>query len=244
MIPARKNTFLDAACYFFLLRSMRKAFHSVQLRGSENIAALAPDRPVIAFSNHTNWWDGFLVFFLTRHLPRRVYAMMEEKQLVQYQFFAWFGAFGVDLTSARASLPGVRYALQRLEDPANLVWIFPQGKIVSPHAPIQSQPGTAFLARKATTAQVLPVSFRYEFFREDKPLILIDIGKPIDAAAATETVIQEKCHELAAALQEVVLHQDLTGFRVLLQPRWSINKRWDWFRHAISGRLKEFNPDN
>ncbi|PTY01750.1 hypothetical protein DB346_11180 [Verrucomicrobia bacterium LW23] len=244
MIPARKNAVLDAVCYFFLLRSLRKHFHSIRLRGRGNLNALAGDRPVLAFCNHTNWWDALLVFFLTRHLPRSVYAMMEEKQLVQYQFFTWFGAFSVDLTSPRASLPGVRYACQRLEDPANLVWIFPQGKIVSPHVPMQSQPGTAFLARKSPRALMLPVAFRYEFFRDDKPLILIDIGAPFEAAGATEQVIQQACADITTSLADAVVRQDLAGFDTLLAPRWSMNKRWDWFRHAIRGRLAEFDPEN
>ena len=48
----------------------------------------------------------------------------------------------------------------------------------------------------------------------------------------------------AARLAEAARQRNLDGFTSLMRPGLSINKKWDWFRCAVTGRLAEFNPEN
>src|SRR5216684_944745 len=125
MIPAQKNPALDWILYQYVHRLVR-------------LRALDPQHPVIAFSNHSNWWDALAVFMLTRAAPHKsFYCMMEEKQLRAYRFFSWLGAFSVDPTDPLRAAASVRYAIRLLRENETLMWIFPQGEMVPPYQPIK-----------------------------------------------------------------------------------------------------------
>lgn len=243
MITAKPNAFLDALFYRYLLGKLRKSFQGVYLRGGEHLAALPPGHSVIAFANHTGWWDLFMLFRLTREIPKRCYGMMEEKNLRQYMFFRAIGGFSVDLESRRGAALSLRYALRLLEKPESLVWIFPQGRLATPYEPVQVQPGLSFLCGRAPAGTLLlPVSFRYEFFRDDLPVALIDVGAPLPASGNPD--IAALCQNRADRLAEAARARDLSGFAPLLAPRLSVNKKWEWVRRAATGRLAGFDPAN
>ena len=243
MIPARKNRFLDALFYAYLRRKLAARFQGVHLRGGERLAALPAGRPVIAFANHTNWWDLPMLFRLTREIPKACHGMMEEQHLRKYPFLRAIGGFSVDLDDPRGAALGLRYALRLLRDPANLVWIFPQGRLCTPYEAIEVRPGLPFLARHAPGAVLLPVAFRYEFFRDDLPVALISVGAPLEGAPAA-AACADALARAAAGLEEAARARDLSGFVPLLRPRLSINKKWEWTVRAATGRLAGFDPAN
>lgn len=240
MIPARPSRVLDALFYPYLRRKLRQRFQNVYLRGAGRLAALPADRPVIAYANHTNWWDLLLLYRLTREIPKRCYGMMEEKHLRKYPFFRAIGGFGVDLE--RPDPAALRYALRLLDDPRALLWIFPQGRLATPYEPLEIRPGLPFLCRRAPRAVILPVAFRYEFFRDDLPVALIEIGAPLESPDA-ET-LRAAGQAAADRLAEAARARDLAGFAPLLPPRLSINKKWEWACRAATGRLRGFDPSN
>src|SRR5271168_2793895 len=163
------------------------AFHTIAGRGLERLRNLSEERPVLLFCNHTNWWDGLIIYLLTRQMPHKaVYCMMEEKQLKHYRFFTWLGAFSVDLSNPLRSAVALRYAQRLLQVKDTAIWIFPQGQICRPNEPIEVRPGTDFLAKNAPHAYLVPVAIRYEFFREDRPNVLIEVGEPFAAIERTD----------------------------------------------------------
>lgn len=245
MIPAQKNALLDGLLYRYLQHLLRRSFRQVAVRGLERLQNLPPDKPAIVFSNHTNWWDALMVFELTRCAPRKkFYCMMEEKNLRSYHFFSWLGAFSVDPDDPVRAAASVRYALRLLKKPETLLWIFPQGKMAPPHELFVARPGAAYLARRNPGATLLPVAFRYEFFREEKPLALIEVGPPLSANTIDDADIQKACQFVARSLDEAVRAQSLRGFASLLTPQLSINKKWQKLSFALRGRLSEFDPEN
>jgi 1-acyl-sn-glycerol-3-phosphate acyltransferase len=246
VIAAKRNAFLDALFYRYLLGKLRQRFQNVYLRGGAHLAALPPDRAVIAFANHTNWWDLLMLFRLTREIPKRCYGMMEEKHLRKYAFFRAIGGFSVDLDSKLGAALGLRYALRLLKKPESFVWIFPQGRLATPYEPIEARPGLSFLCRRAPKGTLLlPVAFRYEFFRDDLPVALIDIGAPLPAdGEADVSNVAALCQDRADRLAEAAQARDLSGFVPLLPPRLSINKKWEWVCRAATGRLAGFDPSN
>ncbi len=245
MIAANKNDILDAFLLVYFRWLMRRAFHTIAGRGLEHLRQLPSDRPVLLFCNHTNWWDGLLIYLVTRQMPHKAaYCMMEEKQLKHYRFFTWLGAFSVDLSNSLRSAASVRYAQRLMQRNETAIWIFPQGKICRQADPIEVRPGTDYLAKSSPHALLVPVALRYEFFRDDRPNALIEIGQPFPAVECDEVRIVKECTAVFQRVNRAALEQDLTGFHTLFSPRLTINKRWEWIKLAARGRLREFSPIN
>lgn len=242
MIAARKVAAFNFVVRRWLSWLLRRRFHGVYIFGTEHLRALNPGAAVVGCVNHTNWWDGFVLYVLSwRLLPHDIYLAMEEKNLRRYRFFAWMGVFGVDLSERAAALPGMRYAL-RLLLPGRLVWMFVQGRLLPPGTPVEVKPGALFLARRAGAA-LLPIILRYEWLNESRPSIFVLVGPPMAASTAA--------NELAAVLNDLRgqldprLHPiNLNGAESLFPPRLSVNKRWDYLRHRLWRRREVFDPQN
>jgi chlorobactene lauroyltransferase len=172
------------------------------------------------------------------------YCMMEEKQLKHYRFFTWLGAFSVDLSSPLRSAASLRYCQRLLQKKETAIWIFPQGRICRPNERVEIKPGTDYLAQSSPHALLVPMAMRYEFFREDRPNVLIEIGEPFPAIDTTEGRIARECNDVFARVTRAAQDQELTGFKPLFEARWTINKRWQWIKLALTGRLAEFTPTN
>jgi 1-acyl-sn-glycerol-3-phosphate acyltransferase len=245
VIAANKNDILDASLFAYFRWLTRRAFHTIAIRGLENLRQLPDDRPILLFCNHTNWWDGLIIYLLTRQMPHKAcYCMMEEKQLKHYRFFTWLGAFSVDLSSPLRSAASLRYAQRLLQKSETAIWIFPQGKLSRPADPVEVRPGTDYLAKNSPHALLVPVAMRYEFFREDRPNVLIEIGRPFPAVDSSESRIANECNSVLSRIAIAAADQDLSGFKPLFSPRLTINKRWEWIKLAATGRLREFSPIN
>jgi 1-acyl-sn-glycerol-3-phosphate acyltransferase len=245
MIPANKNDILDSVLYVYFRWLVRRAFHTIAARGLDFLRQLPDDRPVLLFCNHTNWWDGVMIYLLTRQMRHKAgYCMMEEKQLKHYLFFTWLGAFSVDLSSPLRSAAALRYAQRLLQVSENAIWIFPQGRICRQNEIIDVRPGTEYLAKSSPRALLVPVAMRYDFFREDRPNALIEIGQPFPAIECSEGRIAHECNETFARVNQSAREQDLTDFTPLFPARLPLNKRWEWVKLLFTGRLREFSPTN
>lgn len=245
MIPANKNDIFDALLFVYFRWLTRRSFYTVSARGLSHLQSLPADRPVILFCNHTNWWDGLIAYLLTRYMSHKaIYCMMEEKQLLHYKFFTWLGAFSIDLSSPLRAAAALRYAQHLLQHNETGLWIFPQGKLCAPSEPVEVKPGTDFLARNAPRALLVPIAMRYEFFRESNPRVLIEIGTPFPAVEIEEGRIERECNQAVARVAKSAQTQNLADFEPLYRPRLPINKRWEWIKLAVTGRLREFDPAN
>jgi 1-acyl-sn-glycerol-3-phosphate acyltransferase len=245
MIPANKNDIFDTILYFYFRGLSRRAFHTIAVRGLERLRSLPQDRPVLLFCNHTSWWDGVMIYLLTREMKHKAgYLMMEEKQMTHYRFFSWLGAFSVDLTSPIRSAAALRYAQRLLQVNETAIFIFPQGRICRRNEMIEVKPGTAYLGKSAPQAMLVPMAMRYEFFREDRPNALIEIGEPFPGIECDEWRIAHDCNETYARVNQSAREQDLTDFTRLFKPRLPLNKRWEWVKLFLAGRLREFEPTN
>ena len=246
MIAARKVPLFNFMLRRRLTAVIRRRFHNVYLLGADHLRSLDPARPVVACANHTNWWDGFVLYVLSHlRLPHDIYLAMEEKNLRRYRFFTWMGVFGIDLASPRAALSGLRYAVRLLKTTAGtprLLWLFVQGRLLDPRVPVEVRPGALFLAQR-TGAQILPLAIRYEWLAESRPSIFVHFGSPMPPETSGA--------ELAATLNclfariESALDTNAKGeLESLFPPRMSMNKRWDYVVHLLIGRGEVFDKQN
>ena len=242
MIPARKVAPFNWVLRRWLDRTLRRRFHNVYVGGGEHLRALSVSRSVVGCVNHTNWWDGFVLYVLShRLLPHDIHLAMEEKNLRRYRFFAWMGVFGVDLGTRASALPGMRYAVKLLRTPSRLVWMFVQGKLLPANEPVEVKPGALFLAQRAG-ALVLPLVLRYEWLIESRPSIFVQVGVPVEPTI-TDAELAATLNDLLAQTGRALHPLNLDGYEPFYRSGLSMNKRWDRVLHLFRRREK-FDPLN
>ena len=247
MIPASKSRAFDFLVRRWVARTLRRRFHGVYVAGGDHLRTLEGTRAVIGCVNHTNWWDGFVLYVLShRRLPHEIYLAMEECNLRRYRFFTRIGVFGVDLSPGAANIAALRYAVKLLRsgtpDRAALIWMFVQGELVSDRRPVEARPGAAFLAKHGG-ASLLPVALRYAWLSESRPSVFIRVGQPL-AAGASAGEISGSLNALLADTDRTLDPPSLAGYERLYEPGMSVNNRWDYLRQVFGGRREVFDKSN
>ncbi|MEZ4774378.1 MAG: lysophospholipid acyltransferase family protein [Bacteroidia bacterium] len=108
--------------------SMRVCFRKVEY---DRELKIAPDKALLLIGNHISWWDGFWPMMLNKWFFRKEYhVMMLESELSKRLFMTKGGAFSIN-PGNRSMVETIRYTASLLENPANMVLMYPQGKIHS-----------------------------------------------------------------------------------------------------------------
>ena len=70
--------------------------------------------------------------------------------------------------------------IEFLKNPKNSLWIFPQGIVMPPdYRPVKLASGIAYICKKLDGVNLIPIAHRYNFIREDRPEVFVEVGKPI-----------------------------------------------------------------
>lgn len=232
----------------WLQGKMRRTFFSIEGTGLEHLRQVAGASPILLYSNHASWWDGFVDLMLVRQFPCELHVMMDHQNLSKHPFLRWMGAFDVDLKSPRAAASGLRTAFRILTTPhqpgiSPLVVIYAQGKIASPHQrPLQLQPGLAWLLKKIPEAVAIPMARRYEFQLEDRPHAFLQLGTPL--SSADTPALEQALEQEMSSLHQKLVFFPTTGFQTLWHGGLSVNKKWERVKKTISGRTQDFDQLN
>lgn len=167
------------AVWFFneyLTFIIRRHFHRVEWDRSLELQ----DRPVLILANHFSWWDGFFLVMLNKlHFRRRFHVMMLEEELRPRRVLRFAGAYSIQKKS-RGIIESLKYTESVLQDPRNLVLIFPQGKIESAHTDrLAFEKGVARIVSRCPHVQLLFSIALTDYSSRKKPslnLYLKDMG--------------------------------------------------------------------
>ncbi|GAA4901934.1 lysophospholipid acyltransferase family protein [Mucilaginibacter defluvii] len=130
MIPARRVSLFSNWFARYMRYRIHKAFNRVVVMPFKP----KPGHSVLLLCNHFSWWDGFFGNYLAYwHLKRKLFIMMQEDHLRKRMLFNLFGGFSIEKGS-REMIKSLQYAAGLLNDPDNLVVVFPQGELISNHA--------------------------------------------------------------------------------------------------------------
>jgi 1-acyl-sn-glycerol-3-phosphate acyltransferase len=107
-------------------------------------------KAVLLVGNHFSWWDGFFAYYLnSKLLKRKLYVMMLEEELRKRMFLNKAGAFSVKKGS-RSVIESINYAASVLDDPGNMLVMYPQGEIQSVYTmPLKFEKGIGDIIRRA-----------------------------------------------------------------------------------------------
>lgn len=127
MIYPQKNKLINWFFHNYILRIVKGNFREV----NHNEVEVDKGHSVLLLANHFSWWDGFLMYYINyKVLKKRFHVMVIEETVQKVSFFKYVGAFSVSKNS-RDMLASLDYAAELLNDPENMVLIFPQGKLYS-----------------------------------------------------------------------------------------------------------------
>ncbi|MES2269209.1 MAG: lysophospholipid acyltransferase family protein [Bacteroidota bacterium] len=129
MIPARRVKLFSNWFAIYMRYRMRKAFNRLVVTPFTP----KPGHSVLLLCNHFSWWDGLWGNYLAYwHLDRHLYIMMQEDHLQKRMLLNLFGGFSIN-RSSREMIKSLQYAAGLLNNPENLVVVFPQGELISNH---------------------------------------------------------------------------------------------------------------
>lgn len=169
MHPPRRNRLVYAFFSWYIGRIIRSDFQQFKY----NPIALDRDRAILLLANHFSWWDGFFLLYLNQiFLRKKFHIMVTEENYRSVWFLKYLGAFSVKKKS-RSAIETLEYAGTLLNDPENLVVIFPQGKLYSGHTEeVLFEKGLINLVNSsAKRFQYLFVAIFTDYFQFRKPSV-------------------------------------------------------------------------
>ncbi len=127
MVVNKNNWFMFSFFSWYISRRVTKHFYQVEFNNVE----VDPNESVLLIANHFSWWDGFLFFHLNKLLlKKKFHVMILEETILKHAFLKYVGAFSVSKGS-KSIVETLKYAGNLLNDPQNLLLIFPQGNLSS-----------------------------------------------------------------------------------------------------------------
>lgn len=202
---------------------LKRAFFTVRIQGLENYDLRNKEFPNIYYAPHCCWWDGITGYYLYRKFFKTNARMMIE-ELRQFPILSKLGAFSVNKQTPQACLKALNFAIDRLKNSKENIWIFPQGIIRPPdYRPIKFESGLSYVASKVGEVNLVPIATKYLFLRKNTPEVLIKIGKPIVVTEKIQnrkdfhSYLESSFEELVDSQLDEVRQGHLKDYKVVYQ---------------------------
>jgi 1-acyl-sn-glycerol-3-phosphate acyltransferase len=207
MILDKRSVWVQFIFKHYVYLRMRREFKLLQY----NRVDIKPGHSVLLLCNHFSWWDGFWAGWLTtKAIHRNFHIMMQHDHLEQREWLRYMGGFSIK-KKAKDVVESLNYAAELLNNPDNMVTVFPQGELVSNHATdIHIERGIGQIVKRIKgDCQIIYYSAFVEYFESFKPSVyfhLLDCGTNSDFDfERLQTQISEH-HKKALADQVNVKH--------------------------------------
>lgn len=210
MLKANKSAWFAFIFALYNRTLFWRRFQNLRVANLDSLRNRDENTPLVLYANHSSFWDGLLLFEISRAAKLDFYVMMEEKQLRNLPLFRLLGAFSVVRENPRQAVQSMRYAVNLLKQNSKRgLWIFPQGEVLpNDSRPLKFFNGLAKIVQQVGKCQAVSVAMRYEFLHDFKPLALARIGEiefyenVKDAKSLTDSLN----HSLTANLDTVKLN--------------------------------------
>ncbi|MDB4921001.1 1-acyl-sn-glycerol-3-phosphate acyltransferase [Mucilaginibacter sp.] len=156
------------------------------------------NRSILLLANHFSFWDGLILHCINDKLfKKNFYVMINEATAYKINYLQYGGAFSINKNS-RGILESLEYAANLLNDPQNLVLLFPQGKLFSNFVEdVHFEKGILRVIKQATGKfQLIFASTFIQFYKHRKQSINVYLK------SETESYADKSIHELKDAYQQ------------------------------------------
>ena len=206
-------------------------FASIRIKNKENYNLANPNYANLLYGNHSCFHDGQVAYYICRKMfNANFYLMIQE--LYKLSLLSKIGGFSVEKDSPLEALKSINYASNLLADKDNMLWIFPQGRVMPPdYRPIKFESGLTYLSNKVKGLNLIPVAIRYTYVRDVKPEIFAEIGEPITIENGVSNkkefthFLEEDFANLSDAQTKRISQGDLDEYEFVYQSKGPIFKR-------------------
>lgn len=240
LITTDFQKFWIAAFNFSFSYMIKKSFYSFRVKGLENYELRDKTKGNIIYSSHNCWWDGIIGYILCRKIFKTEMHMMIEG-LQRLPLLSKIGAFSVEKGSAQSSIKALNYSAEFLKNPDNSLWIFPEGVVKPPDfRPIKFANGISYICKKSEGLNLIPVAKSYNFIREDRPEILLEIGKPIiidqncSKRKELTSQLEQNFTELLDNQKKDISSGNLDDYKVVIKSRLCLLKLFEKYFNYIT----------
>jgi 1-acyl-sn-glycerol-3-phosphate acyltransferase len=171
MIKPKSNKIIFNFFSWYISRIIGKDFQSFNY----NKEPFEENKAILLLANHFSWWDGFLIFHLNKiYFKKNFHVMVLQDTAEKVKFLKYLGAFSIQ-RNAKSLVQSLEYAGQLLDNPQNLVLIFPQGELHSSHvSSISFEKGVSrIIAASKKQFQYIFASALVDYFDQRKPSITV-----------------------------------------------------------------------
>ena len=216
MIRADHKKWASFVFEIYLKTIFKKSFFDFRIINT--LPELDKAKSLIITPNHFSWWDGFFIYHVNRKiLGRNFYVLMLEEQLKRYWFFKKLGSYSIDLNDNRKMITSLKYTLDLMLNPENMIIIYPQGEI-QPYEqrPINFKEGINFLAKKSKIDfQIMPIAFKIHYTNQKLPIIYAQFGKLLNSKDVAHTPMLFK-DEFINNLDRINSEYSLSNYKSIL----------------------------
>jgi len=182
MIQADHKKWAEFVFDIYLKGLLKKSFFDFRI--INELPEFNNSKSIVVTPNHFSWWDGFFIYWTNKKLfSRKLYVLMLEEQLKRYWFFKKLGCYSIDLNDSRKMIVSLKYTMDLLLKPNNLVTIYPQGEIQAyDEKQIVLKEGIDFITKKSTVDfQILPITFKIHYTNERLAIVYARFGKLLNS---------------------------------------------------------------
>ena len=183
----------------------KRNFREFRVKGLENLPDNLDEHAMLMIGNHKTMWDPFWVIDLChKYFNKRFHAMMLERELEKRMLLRTGGAYSIN-PGTRSMVESIKYTLELLEKPGNLVLYFPQGRLFSQYEhKMVFQPGIEKVLNrlKKPVHVCLYVAF-IDYLEHFKPTLTFYLTSvPMESVKTTEQLQLAFQQHYDAALEE------------------------------------------
>lgn len=129
MLKPKSNKLIFSFFAWYISRIIKTDFRKLKFNAEPFLA----EQAILLLANHFSWWDGFMLFQINRiYFKKNFHVLITEENYKKVWFLKYLGCFSVRKKS-KDLIYALEYAGSLLNDPSNLVLIFPQGRLHANH---------------------------------------------------------------------------------------------------------------
>ena len=175
MIRNQKNFFIRWILHCYTRWIVGAHFHEILFDSIE----VDNEKSILLIANHFSYWDSLILYIVNLKLLRKKFhVMVREDTTIHLKHLKYGGAFSINKKS-RDMLESLDYAAELLNNPKNLVLIFPQGKLYSNFVNlINFEKGITKIIERAEGKFQLIFAFTFvQYFKHKKPSVTVYLKK-------------------------------------------------------------------